>query len=285
MTTTSSSRRVFILANPDKPKAVAALGRVRALVADACNLIAAECGTDGRAAIEAKADRIVVLGGDGSLIGVARSLDSKQIPLIGVNMGKLGFLAEFSIDELGADLSQILTDDTLVDTRTMLRVEIHRNGQGAESLLAVNDCVVQAGPPFRLIELGVSIDQAPLTEVGGDGLIVCTPSGSTGHNLSAGGPIMQPGVEAIIITPLNPHSLTHKPLVVEREAEIGIEAVRVNEGTTLIVDGQVSCDFSGGDRVVVRRAESDFLVVRNPKFTRWHKLVSKFHWGRSPNYG
>ncbi len=285
MSTTKPSRRVYILANPDKPEAVAALEQVGSLVSKTCELIGAECGTDGQAAVDAKADRIIVLGGDGSLIGVARSLGSNQIPLIGINMGKLGFLAEFSIDEVDADFARFLKDDTLITQRTMLRVDISSNGRSAESLLAVNDCVVQAGPPFRIIELGVSIGRTRLTVVGGDGMIVCTPGGSTGHNLSAGGPIMQSGVEAIIITPLNPHSLTHKPLVVEGEAEIEIEAIRANEGTTLIIDGQVSCDFSEGDRVTVRRADSDCLIVRNPRHTRWHKLVSKFHWGRSPNYG
>ncbi len=285
MSDAAKAPRVFLLANPDKPEAVRALEQIRRLAEGACTVIGAECLIDGRSAVEGGADRIVVIGGDGTLIGVARSLGSDQIPLVGVNVGKLGFLVEFSVAELEAEFARILGDDSLIKRRTMLQVDVHRNGRPPESVTAVNDCVVQAGPPFRIIELGVSINGEHLTDVGGDGLIVCTPSGSTAHNLSAGGPIMQPGVEAIILTPLNPHSLTHKPLVIEREAEIEITALCVNEGTTAIIDGQVSCPLAEGDRVIVKRFASDLLVVRNPKHTLWNKLVGKFHWGRSPNYG
>jgi NAD+ kinase len=247
-------------------------------------VIGTHCRIDGRPAVDAQADRIVVFGGDGTLIGVARSLGDKQIPLVGVNVGKLGFLAEFSLDELEGELGRILADDTLIKRRTMLAVNVHRNGQAEEAMAAVNDCVVQAGPPFRLIRLGLSINGEHLTDIEGDGLIVCTPSGSTAHNLSAGGPILQPGVPAIILTPLNPHSLTHKPLVVERESIIEITAHDVNEGTTAIIDGQVSCPLGGGDRVMIKRFAHDFLIVRNPRHTLWNKLVGKFHWGRAPNY-
>jgi len=276
--------RVFFLANPDKPEAVRALERMRELAKGVCTVIGAECRIDGGPAVEAGADRIVVFGGDGTLIGVARSLGANQIPLIGVNVGKLGFLVEFSIDELQTEFAHILSDESLVKRRTMLQVDVHRNGNATQRVPAVNDCVVQAGPPFRIIDLGVAINGEHLTDVGGDGLIICTPSGSTAHNLSAGGPIMQPGLEAIILTPLNPHSLTHKPLVIEREAQIEITALTVNEGTTAIIDGQVSCSLAKGDRVVIRRFDSDLLVVRNPKHTLWDKLVGKFHWGRAPNY-
>jgi len=149
----------------------------------------------------------------------------------------------------------------------------------------VNDCVFQAGPPYRIIRLGLSINGEHLTDVEGDGLIVSTPSGSTAHNLSAGGPILQPGVAAIILTPLNPHSLTHKPLVIEGASVVEVAAYDVNEGTTLIIDGQVSCPLGGADRVLIERFAHDFLIVRNPRHTLWNKLVGKFHWGRAPNYG
>ena len=135
-----------------------------------------------------------------------------------------------------------------------------------------------------MVNLGVTINQHHLTEVGGDGLIVCTPSGSTAHNMSAGGPIMQCGVDAIVLTPLCPHSLTHRPLVIERDAVIDILACTVNEGTTAMIDGQVSCPLRPGDRITVRRCDRDWLVVRNPLFTGWHKLVHKLHWGQAPNY-
>lgn len=276
--------RVYLLGNPDKPEVAQALDDLKSFVASHCDVVGAAPRLDGRAAVDAATDRVVVLGGDGTLIGVARSLGADQIPLIGVNVGKLGFLTEFSIDEFKAACPQALTDDGLIGHRMVLETSVRRNGGVTHTNLAINDCVIQAGPPFRIIRLGISIGGRHLTEVAGDGLIVSTPSGSTGHNLSAGGPIMQADVDAIILTPLNPHSLTHKPLVIEHAATIEIEARNVNEGTTAITDGQVSHVLSQGDRITIRRFRRDLLLVRNPRYARWHNLVSKLHWGKAPNY-
>ena len=249
-----------------------------------CTITGSSVGLNGKDAVDVGAQRIVIFGGDGTLIGVARSLGNDQIPLIGVNIGKLGFLTEFSIDELKTHFLRVMNEDELISRRSALHISICRNGEVCDSHIAMNDCVIQAGKPFRIINLGVFINNEHLTDLGGDGIIVCTPSGSTAHNLSAGGPIMQPGVDAIILTPMNPHSLTHKPLVVERESVIRIQADRVNEGTTAIVDGQVARPLQHGDEVTIQRFASDFLVVRNPQYTKWHKLVTKLHWGRAPQF-
>ena len=283
MSKPSSSRRVYFLSNPDKPDAKAALEDLRSFAASRCTVVGASLGMDGRDAVEAGAQRIVVLGGDGSLIGVARSLGADQLPLVGVNVGKLGFLAEFSIDELKSVFDRAIADDTIISHRTVLQITVHRDGGASETHLAINDCVIQAGPPFRIIRLGISINGEHLSDVGGDGLIICTPSGSTAHNLSAGGPIMQPGVDAIILTPLCAHSLTHKPLVIEREAVIDIVPEDVNEGTMAIIDGQVSCPLRSRHRVTIRRFDTDFLLVHNPLYAKWHNLVTKLHWGRPPS--
>lgn len=280
----TSKTRVFFLTNPDKPKAAPILKRLREFTASRCEVIGVEDKLDAGEAVEARADRVVVVGGDGTLLSVARSLGPARIPLIGVNAGKLGFLTEFSETEFQRSFVEAMTDDTLVSRRTVLDVNVSANGRVTHSGLAINDCVIQAGPPFRMITLGVSVDGEHLTHVRGDGLIVCTPSGSTGHNLSAGGPLMQSGVDAIVLTPLNPHSLTHRPLVVECDSKIEIRAEAVNEGTTAIVDGQVSYALAPQHRVVVQRYAHDCLLVRNPHQTRWYKLVHKLHWGQSPNY-
>ncbi len=282
MTSPSATRSVFILGNPDKGAAASALEAVRTLAESRGALAGAALRIDGPAALGAGAERIVVLGGDGTLIGVARSLGERQVPLIGVNVGKLGFLTEFSLDELRESFDRVITEDRLISRRTILQILVQHNGGVREQHLAINDCVVQAGPPFRQVNLGITINGEHLTEVSGDGLIVCTPSGSTAHNLSAGGPIVQSDVHAIILTPLCPHSLTHRPLVIECSAVIDITASRVNDGTTAIIDGQISCPLQPGDRVVVRRFGADFLVVRNPRYARWHNLVTKLHWGQSP---
>ncbi len=281
MSTHAMTTRVFFFGNPYKDGVEPILEDLVKFASPRCKVVGCEMGFDGPAAIKAKADRIVVLGGDGTLIGVARSLGLDQVPLVGVNFGKLGFLAEFTLDELKHSFEAALCEDKLVCHRTALQVTVTRNGDVRHAGLAINDCVIQAGPPFRMISLDVAINNEHLTSVRGDGLIVCTPSGSTAHNLSAGGPILQPGVDAIVLTPLNPHSLTHKPLVIEREFVIDILASEVNEGSTAIIDGQVSCALAPGDRTTVRRSPADYLLVRNPRYARWHKLVTKLYWGQS----
>ena len=279
------SKKVFFLANPDKPNADSALAELRRFADSRCQVVGAELGLDGQAAVDAGADYIVIIGGDGTLIGVARSLGADQLPLVGINIGKLGFLAEFSVAEFKSCFDQILSDPALVRRRTVLETAVHHNGGVRSKSIAVNDCVIQAGAPFRLITLGVSIGGIRLTEMVGDGLIICTPSGSTAHSLSAGGPILQPGIDAIVLTPLCPHSLTHKPLVIERDSVIEVSALTVNEGTTAIIDGQVLCPLEPGDTVTVRRFPTDMLRVRHPDRARWHNLVAKLHWGKGPNYG
>ena len=284
MTGSSAKQRVYILSNPAKPEAGEALNTLRKFAEGRCDVVGADLGLDVSKAIEADAQRLIVLGGDGTLIGVARSLGAAQIPIIGVNFGKLGFLAEFSMQDLTSCFDRAIADDTTVRHRTMLEVSVKRDGKVCNTSLAVNDCVIQAGPPFRIIRLGISINDEHLTDVGGDGLIVCTPSGSTAHNLSAGGPIMQTGVDAIGLTPLCAHSLTHRPLVIECDSVIDILASDTNAGTTAIIDGQVSYALTQGDHVEIRRFKSDFLLVHCPLTPDWHNLVTKLHWGQQPNY-
>ncbi|HEY3243644.1 MAG TPA: NAD(+)/NADH kinase [Phycisphaerae bacterium] len=278
------SQGVYVLGNPQKPEVAAVFQDFCRFVAEHSRLAGAELSTDGRPAVTAGAQRAIVLGGDGTLLAVGRSLGAQQIPLLGVNFGKLGYIAEFLLDELKAQFDRVISDDSLVAERMTLEASTRRGGRATFSSLAINDCVIQAGPPYRMIELAVSVSGTHLTDILGDGLVVCTPLGSTAHNLSAGGPIVQSGVEAIVLTPLTPHSLTHRPVVVEAEHEIEITAKRVNSGTTAIIDGQVLCPLAVGDRVRLRRSATRLKVVRNPQYPPWHKLVSKLRWGQAPTY-
>ena len=277
-----SDRRVFVLGNPEKWSVARTLTELKQFVAERCNLVGGELGLDVHKAIEVGAETIIVLGGDGTLLGVARSLGANQIPLIGVNLGRLGFLANYSVDELKAHFDRAIGDPTLVETRMMLDVNVHRGDRVRFTSRVLNDCVIQAGPPFRRVELSVFLDGQRLTDISGDGVIVCTPTGSTAHNLSAGGPIVQAGVHAIVLTPLCPHSLTHRPLVVEHDARIEIVAKEINPGSTAIIDGQESCPLQVDDRVMITRSPAPLHLVRNPRYPNWNKLVTKFQWGRSP---
>ncbi len=279
----TAKRRVFILGNPDKAVVHDAIGQVRAFAEKYCEVVGAATGLDAAVALDAGAEFIIVLGGDGTILAVSRSLAERQIPLVGVNFGKLGYLAEFNIDELEAHLKVLLRDDTLVSERAILECCVLRDEVPCFDSLAVNDCVIQAGPPFRVIDMAVRINGDHLTTIVGDGLIVCTPMGSTAHNLSAGGPILQGGVLGIALTPLSPHSLTHRPLVVEYLAEIEIEVQRANHGTAVLFDGQVTFSLRAGDRIRVQRFPACLKLVRNPANPKWHGLVTKLHWGQSPS--
>jgi len=281
MTAARRPRRVFILGNPTKQEVPAALDELRDFVADRAELVGAELGIDGQLAIEAKADYVIVLGGDGTLLAVARSLGANQIPLIGVNFGKLGFLTQFSVHQLKERFDSLLHNGNLITERTMLRVRVtHADGQAPYESLCVNDCVIQAGPPFRLICLQIELDGRKLTKVCGDGLIVCTPTGSTAHNMSAGGPLLMADVHSIVLTPLNPHSLTHRPIVMNAESKLIIEAEDVNPGSMAILDGQLHCPVRAGDKVQIVQGSQRWSLVRNPRRPKWHNLVTKLRWGR-----
>src|SRR5690606_34408863 len=155
---------------------------------------------------------------------------------VGVNFGKLGFLAEFSQDDVLRHLDAVLGDDTIVSRRIMLQAEVRENDVVHFRSVAVNDCVVHAGPPYRMINLSLTVGGDPLTEFSGDGLVIATPCGSTAHNMSVGGPMVQSEVPAIIITPISPHSLTHRPLVVAGDAVVEVHARQVNGGTSVVID-------------------------------------------------
>lgn len=284
MTASTDGPKVYILASPDKPEARATLETITPFVKQRADLVGTACALDGQAAIKAGADCLIVIGGDGTLIGVARSLAGHPLPILGINVGKLGFLAEFSIEEFRECFDQAVGDTKLISHRLALDVTMRHDGGQQVGCIALNDCVIQAGPPFRPITLGVFVDGVPLTEVTGDGLIVCTPSGSTAHNLSAGGPILQQGVAAIVLTPLAPHSLTHRPLVIECDSTIEVRASQTNEGTAAIVDGQCAFPMAPGDTVIIKRNPADIQVIRNPLHAQWHKLITKLHWGEGPAY-
>jgi NAD+ kinase len=232
-------------------------------------------------------DFAVVFGGDGSIISAARHLSQANVPVIGVNLGKLGFLAEFSTSEIVELFDDIVSGKTLVEKRMLLGCRVSdASRQGVETFrsTAVNDVYVTAGPPFRMIELKISVDGQHAAGGVCDGLIVSTPTGSTAYNLSAGGPILAGSMEAMVITPVCPHSLSFRPIVIDAKSVVEIRCAKLNEGTTVSVDGQVSRGLLIHDVVTVAREKSRFLVVNNPLRTRWQTLASKLGWAEGPKY-
>jgi NAD+ kinase len=239
-----------------------------------------ECTVD----ILQEADFAVVFGGDGSITSAARHLNRVNVPVIGVNLGKLGYLAEFNAAELKDFFPSLTSGKVHIDKRMMLACTISGKEKAEYSSVAINDVVITSGPPFKMIELKISVDGQPLAGCIGDGLIISTPTGSTAYNLSAGGPILSPKMEAMVITPICPHSLSFRPIVINADSTVEVFGIRVNEGTTVSIDGQVSRKLSSDDVVRIERHKGAFLVVNNPLRTQWDTLATKLSWAEKPKY-
>jgi NAD+ kinase len=235
-----------------------------------------------------EADYAVVFGGDGSIIAAARRLSRSEekagIPVVGVNLGKLGYLAEFSVDELKEFLPQLLSGRTKIEKRMMLLCRVLNKGKERFRSTAVNDIFITAGPPFRMIELKMFVDKQHLGDCVSDGIVVATPTGSTAYSLSAGGPVLSQKMEGIVITPICPHSLSFRPIVIKADSIVEITGQRLNDGTTVSIDGQVSLKLSSNDIVEIKRSRSDFLVVNNPLRCEWDTLATKLGWAKRPKY-
>jgi NAD+ kinase len=239
-----------------------------------------ECTVD----ILKETDFAVVFGGDGSIISAARQSSQVNVPVIGVNLGKLGYLAEFNVAELKEFFPSLSAGKAHIDRRMMLGCTIFSNGREKFCSAAINDVFITAGPPFKMIELKMSVDGQPLAGCVSDGLVISTPTGSTAYNLSCGGPILSPKMEAMVVTPICPHSLSFRPIVINADSKVEVFGVRVNEGTTVSIDGQVSCKLSIDDVVRIERHKGDFLVVNNPIRTQWDTLATKLSWAEKPKY-
>ncbi len=231
-----------------------------------------------------QADFAAVFGGDGTILGAARQLCETGVPVIGVNVGKLGFLAEFSIDELETEFERILSGQALIEKRMILQCSVVREGRPVFTSTAVNDAVITAGSPFSMIELELSVQDQKLAVCIGDGVIVSTPTGTTAYNLSAGGPILSANLSAVVITPICPHSLSFRPIVINAENQLQIVPMRLNKQTTLMLDGQVRQQLLAGDRVRLQKHPGQFRVVNNPRRTQWETLAGKLNWAEKPRY-
>jgi NAD+ kinase len=231
-----------------------------------------------------QADFAVVFGGDGTIISAARQLSQTRTPVIGVNLGKLGFLAEFSVEELKQYFNDIMGGGARIEKRMMLGCRVFRAGKELFSSAAVNDVFITAGPPFRMIELKICVDEQELAGCFSDGLIICTPTGSTAYNLSAGGPIVSGKIEGMVVTPICPHSLSFRPIVVNADSRVEVVGVQLNEGTTIAIDGQIHSKMLLGDCVKIEKGSNVVLLVNNPVRNYWETLATKLNWAEMPNY-
>lgn len=284
-------KRVLLLTNPRSAEATAAAKDVAAFIASIAPVVGSQEASPGPVPVEAhQADVIVVLGGDGTLLSQARRFIDLDLPLLGVNLGRLGYIAEFTLDSLRNQAVALFGDGQL-PTRAlaMLHAEVYSPGQTAPRLrgIALNEAVVANGLPRHMMELSLSIDGRIGPSVSGDGLIVSTPIGSTAYNLSAGGPILAPDADALAITPLAPHSLSFRPVVVSGSSVIELSMLRASapaggQTCALVLDGQVSEPLRDFDRIVLRKHDRQIRFVRNLHADYWSTLIERLHWAAPP---
>lgn len=243
-----------------------------------------------------EADLAVVLGGDGTFLSQARLMVDRNVPLLGVNFGKVGFLAEFEIEDVKTHWDTIACGHCRITKRVMMDVDVMPLGtaqwDGHEAMpdwscIAMNDAVVNAGPPFRMIEMDVAIEPAvskrSALRLAGDGIIVATASGSTAYNLSVGGPIVSPGVHAMVVSAIAPQSISFRPIVFGADCDVWVTMIRANEGTTLVIDGQQSITVAEDQQIRIRQHPTLLTLVQNPRHTYWSTLAHKMHWAVRPS--
>lgn len=233
----------------------------------------------GRDEMPSRADLLIVLGGDGTLLSIARLDKVESIPVLGINLGGLGFLTEISKEETFKVLEKIIGGDFETEKRLMLKATIYRGGETIVASNVLNDIVINKSALARIIDLETHIDGAYLTTFKSDGLILATPTGSTAYSLAAGGPIVYPSLNSIIVNPICPHTITNRPLVVPDTATVKVILKTSNQNVHITLDGQEGMPLQGGDVVETKKAPGYIQLIRSPYKTYFELLRTKLRWG------
>ena len=232
-----------------------------------------------RTDLPAATDLIMVLGGDGTLLSIARLAKNYGVPILGVNLGRMGFLTEVTVSEMIPALEMIRAGNYSLDRRMMLNAQIFRDDQCVSEHTVLNDVVIHTGALARIISLEVTVNRAYLTTYQADGLIVSTPTGSTAYSLSAGGPIMYPSLFSILLTPICPHTLTNRPIILPVDSTIEATLTSGQRDTFLTLDGQAGHAFQRHDMVRIRKSEYTVPLIRLPAKDYFEVLRTKLKWG------
>lgn len=230
------------------------------------------------------ADLAIVLGGDGAILRACRQFGEHQLPILGVNLGRLGFLADVMPEEFEKALPQIESRNFRVVEHLMFTCEHRRANGEIFTHLGLNETSIHAGGSLSILDVELSIDGELVTTFSGDGIIVSTPVGSTAHSLSAGGPILAQNLQAFVITPICPHTLTVRPIVEHADRVYELSMPEAREGVTLVIDGQTKTPFESGDRVTIRKASVSFQLARLPGHSYYTALHRKLGWGGQARY-
>jgi NAD+ kinase len=232
-----------------------------------------------REAVPEGCDLVIVLGGDGTLLSAARAIGRREIPLFPVNLGGLGFLTAITVDELYPELERAFRGEHRIAKRRLLNTEVVRNGEVVASYDALNDAVLSKSDIARMIDLDAHVDEQFVCAYKADGLIISTPTGSTAYSLSAGGPIIFPSVPAICITPICPHMLTNRPVIVPETSVVRVISRGPDASVFLTIDGQVGAPVQKGDAVICRSSHYSLLLIRPPRMMFFDVLRQKLKWG------
>jgi NAD+ kinase len=267
-----------ILSSGQREHFLSEIERVRPLIVEHVDIVAEDySGQNDISATDA--DLAIVFGGDGSILRAAHQMRQRQLPVIGVNLGKLGFLADVCPDEVPRILGELSAGKLQIVEHLMLDCSLIRGGEVQFRQMGLNEIAVRAGPPFLLMNIHLYVDSELVTTYSGDGLIVSTPVGSTAYSLSAGGPILRKNLDAVVITPLNPHTLTNRPVVDSADRLYELEIIETYDDTSAVVDGRVLCRLKRGDRIRVTRAPVRFKLVAPHGHSYYRTLREKLNWG------
>ena len=238
-----------------------------------------ESSSHSKATISEIADLLIVLGGDGTLLSVARAAHPHNVPILAVNLGSLGFLAEISLDELYPTLENILNEKFKIESRMLLNAYIWRNGKKVEDYNVLNDIVINKGVVARVINLQVLVDGQYMTSYRADGLIIATPTGSTAYSLSAGGPIIHPSMQTLVLSPICPFTLTNRSILIPDQSIIQVKLDAEYNDVRVTLDGQESYKMKAGDILEIQKTKTTLQLIKGPNKNYYKILRKKLHWG------
>jgi NAD+ kinase len=273
-------KRLFIVANAkQKPELAAALKKAEPWLRRVARVIGMDLRGRGDLS-RVRADLLLIFGGDGTMLAAARALKGNPIPVLGVNMGQLGFLSELNYHELKLVLPEVLNGEFVLSPRMMLEARVMRPGGAlGPAIPALNDAVVLRMPKATLMTVGVSVSGEEVARYRGDGLIVSTATGSTGYSLSAGGPILSERLKAFIVVPICPHTLANRPIILSGDERIEVQPeTRRGESLEVVLDGQISRRVGSGTRIVIQKAPYEFNIVSLGRKGRYEIIRDKLHW-------
>ena len=283
-------KRIGIIVKPESPDAQALLQELvpwlrardkEPMLDPYTAALAGETASYQKKDLATLADMLVVLGGDGTMLAAARLVEGRPIPILGVNAGGLGFLTAVTREAACTALERVFSKSFSEEERLMLRVRVMRRGEEVIAAAALNDVVISKGALSHMVQLEISINGQFVTRLRGDGLIVSTPTGSTAYSMAAGGPILNPSVHALILTPICPHTLTNRPIVIPQDVLLEVVLVSRDQGAAATFDGQVGIALQPGDTVEIRASNNKTRLIRFPDRSYYDMLSNKLKWGES----